>query len=354
MKTPEEIKSLVDERLASLYQSPVLASALEQPLFRELIKELQRLLARGGKRFRPYITYVSYTLYGGKQEQEVIAIGTALELIHGFLLVHDDIIDQDLVRHGGPNLTARYMQKFTGHVAPGTEERLGEGVALIGGDICHLLAQHSLLQAQLPPARALALSRVVTESTLAAAVGELLDLALPLRKHYALSVKAVTDMYAQKTASYSLVGPLQLGAMLTDQPARELAALKAFGEPLGVAYQLQDDLIGIFGNEKQIGKSTLSDIHQGKQTPLYLYALKGTDSNQRKTLDKWYGNSHATHEQAKVIQNIFIETGGVAKTEALLDKYFTDSQKALFALSLSPKSKQVLEQLSLTLIKRAT
>lgn len=339
MESVAEYKKALDRRLFAFFAT----KHSDQPLFQELALELHRLVGRGGKRLRPYLSYLSYTLYGGQDRALALTVGAAIELIHSFLLIHDDIIDHDLLRYGGPNLTGVYAQKLPVHAA--------EGVALIGGDLAFLYAQELLLQASLDPIRQRQLTTLLLDVITTTIAGELSDMSLTWPKSTP-SIKKVLAMYALKTARYSITGPLQAGGILAGVKAAELRRLEQFAQPFGIAYQLHDDFLGLFGEEARTGKSVRSDASQGKQTVLYLMAIERANHIQKRFLARWYGNPAITKAALSELRHIFQATGAVQAAQALMREQQSQAELALTRLHLDQASKQLLSGLVTQMLER--
>lgn len=338
-------KKHMDSRAGILLSRYREEMAATHPEFGVLLDELCALMRRGGKRLRPYLAYVSYAGYGGNDISQVIDVGIALELTHLFLLIHDDIIDQDTVRYGGPNLTGRYAERLGKLLPPQLARQAAEGAALLGGDVASILAQRTLLESGLGDALEAEVSRLFNRMTLDVAAGELLDLILPLESDGALTFEQVEAIYVNKTAGYSAVTPLQLGNLLAGGSADERAALARFGTPLGVAYQIQDDILGMFGDEAELGKSNLSDMHQGKHTPLYVHAIEHATQSQRELLHRSYGSPKAGKAELLAVRAVMEESGALGRTQAMMHEYAGQAGVALAGLSLNKEALAALSSI---------
>lgn len=334
MKHLAAFKAEIDHELARFLTDA--AHTATVPVFKALIQNLATVAARGGKRLRPYLAYVSYTAYGGRNHQRILRIGTALELIHTFLLIHDDVIDEDTLRHGGPNLTGTYEKQIGRHQA--------ESVAIIGGDLACLYADQLLLEANLAPETYLAVKRLLLDVTATTLAGELMDIAFTWPGGQPTSERVIA-MYGLKTARYSITGPFQVGALLAGASLPELRRIERFTAPFGIAYQLHDDELGIFGDESKTGKSVLTDIRQGKQTPLYLLARQQASPSQKAVLNRYYGKANATHQGLEAIRKVFRETGALESVGKLRQDYQRVAQHALAELSIEARARSVVSVL---------
>ncbi len=225
----------------------------------------------GGKRLRPALFHSLYAALGGQQPDVAARVGAALELLHTALVVHDDVIDGDTVRRGKPNVAGTFgaEARAAGH----SEERAGHygsAAAILAGDLALAGAVRMIALCGAAPATVARMLDDLDRALHLTAAGELTDVRLSMGT--AADVAETITMEQQKTAVYSFELPLVLAAVLAEADEEHEDALARFARLLGVAYQLQDDLDGMFGEQAVIGKSTLSDLREGKHTPLIAHA----------------------------------------------------------------------------------
>ncbi len=249
-------------------------AAAVDPGFEQLWHELSRLSA-GGKRIRPRLVRTAAAAYpGGEPAPVVEAVGAAFELLHTALIVHDDVIDQDDRRRHQPTLNAAAAARAAAAgSAPEHARQYGASVGVIAGDLALAGAYRLVARSGIGPARLPQVLDLLDEALFASAAGELLDVdhALPGARPASEQVLAATCL---KTAVYSFEAPLQAGAVLGGAPAEDVAALGRLGRAVGTAYQLVDDLLGVFGDPGATGKSVLSDLREGKRTMLVAAARR--------------------------------------------------------------------------------
>lgn len=208
------------------------------PVYGGLWAEIEALVNRGGKRLRPLLVIIAYSGYGGKDETVMLDIAVSQELFHAFALIHDDIIDRDLERWGGPNIAGRYVKIYQ-DLGESEARHYAEGAALLAGDLCLNLANQTLLNSG-SDAELLHKALVLTQQALfEMAGGELMDIELIIHKPQNEAFRLKT--YRYKTAAYSFRAPLQLGASLASASNTELKKIADFAADAGVAYQLQND-----------------------------------------------------------------------------------------------------------------
>ncbi|MFD5554650.1 polyprenyl synthetase family protein [Streptomyces sp. NPDC127068] len=280
---------------------------------------LKEFVAAGGKRLRPLLCVLGRHCAGalGPVPQAVIDTAAALELFHASALIHDDIMDNSDTRRQRPTV----HRQLTAHARPGSPadaaRRLGEGHAILVGDLAQVWADEILHTADLTNAQ---FQQVLTVwDTMRAEVihGQLLDLASSGRPtddvHRALSIVRL------KTATYTIERPLHLGAVLTGASPGLLTELSRLALPLGEAYQLRDDLLGVFGDPRVTGKSRLDDLREGKHTVLVAIALQEAVPRHAAVLHRLLGEPGLTEADAERIRHILTITGARRHVEEMIE-----------------------------------
>ncbi|GAB3268248.1 polyprenyl synthetase family protein [Sinomonas notoginsengisoli] len=230
----------------------------------------------GGKRLRPQLTFHAYAAFGGHDATACATLGAALELLHGALVVHDDVIDRDFVRRGRPNVAGLYRDDAAARGRSDAEARhLGASVAVIAGDLLLAAAFRLADRVSDDPGIRDRISGVMHAAVADAAAGELDDVLMAHDSERTL--EDVLEMEQLKTAAYSFAAPLRLGAILAEAPSGRAEAVARVGMLVGTAYQVIDDVLGTFGDEEQTGKPATSDLREGKLTVLTAYARKNPD-----------------------------------------------------------------------------
>lgn len=350
--TLQQIRQEIDRRLERLFFDRAEQALGIDPAYKQLIQEMGQFVARGGKRMRPYLTYLTYTGYGGKNTQAILDVATSQELYHNFLLIHDDIIDRDTIRYGGPNLTGRYMELLGKNLSAREARHYAEGIALLAGDVNAGLAFDVILQSDFSDAARLRAASRMTQMIFEIAGGEVLDVLLPLGQAEDVTTKRLHQVLHYKTASYSFSAPMQLGALLAEASDEQVGAIDKLAIPLGYAFQLTDDLLGMFGDEKTTGKPVTSDLAEGKRTILMQYAFELASEDQYKKLDSNFGNPDVDAAGHQEVKQILEATGAHAKTQALAATYATKAGKALDGLNLSDEAKAALADLMAFTVSR--
>ncbi|MGC7102112.1 polyprenyl synthetase family protein [Amycolatopsis lurida] len=255
----------VERRLAGLLTADRERYARIAPDSGAMIDALLTATVRGGKRLRPTLAFLAFLGAGGEPEDPTIVdVGAALELLHTGCLVHDDIMDASPTRRGRITTHTRYEQEHRRTGFTGNARRFGEGVATIVGDVAFFYAIGLLRDAGPEP------QRVFCEMAVDVGVGQYLDLLGAACSADTAPDPATIARY--KTGRYTVEGPLQLGAALAGRLAGLADVFTAYGRPVGLAYQLRDDLLGAFGDPAVTGKPVGDDLRQGKRTLLLQFA----------------------------------------------------------------------------------
>jgi geranylgeranyl diphosphate synthase type I len=289
---------------------------------------VRSLVLRGGKRMRAVLLAAAYEACSGEQGAAAVGqVGVALELLQAYLLVHDDWMDGDELRRGGPSVPAMMRSRF----AP----RRAEFVSVLAGDLASAWSVRALLDAELPPARLLQASREFARMAEDVINGQILDVA-----ETADDEGAVEAMHALKTASYTVRGPVVMGAALAGAPDGIVAGLTAFAEPLGIAFQLRDDVLGVFGDPRATGKSAGSDLRCGKRTAVVVEAMK--EPRAAASLERVLGRSEASDAELRAAIERMAACGVRARIEERIASRVRAARIALASVSLTHPGRALL------------
>ncbi len=322
-------KADVDAALLSLAKTQTDRATALSPELSAVIGALFELATRGGKRLRPALLAASYVATGGEGgARAVLDAGVALEVLQAYLLIHDDWMDDDDVRRGGPSVHARLRERFADRAA-------GDACAILAGDVAVGLALEVLAQLRVPPARLVAAVREFATMQTEVVTGQILDV-----RAVAKTPAEVETIHRLKTSSYTTRAPLAMGAILAGAPDATCDALRAIGEPMGVAFQLQDDLLGTFGDEKKTGKSARTDLRRGKRTALV--AELESDRHASQLLPRVLGVGDAPDEEVDALLRRMIDSGAKARVEARLEALLAEARAGVERLSIRPDGKALL------------
>ena len=267
--------------------------------------------SRGGKKLRGALTQLGYQIAGGKDKKAILPVTCGIELIHNFLLIHDDIIDQDNVRRGKPTLHIKYSKAKDKH--------FGISKAIIVGDLASNLAQELILASKFSGRKLNKALLVLNDMVQKTVYGELLDIEFDHKQK--VLWEDIMKVRTYKTAYYTFVMPLTVGAILGGARDSKIKAIEKFGIPVGIAFQLMDDILGVFGDLKKTGKSNDSDITDGKKTFLFVKALELAPVKGKKYLLKWYGSKLLNSKRINNVRQIIKESGSLEFSKNLGEKF---------------------------------
>ena len=341
-----EVAKAVDARLESLLDGErdrwvALDPGLEAPL-----DALHAFVLRGGKRLRPAFCHWGYVGCGGDPDDPAwVEAGAALELLHCFALVHDDVMDGSSTRRGLPTVHVAFERLHHDAGWRGEQRRFGEGAAILVGDLAFVLADRLLAGAGRPA------WDVWDELRLEVNVGQYLDMFHTVRGEP--TVAAAQRICTYKTAKYTIERPLHLGAALagaSDLATR--AALTGYGLPLGEAFQLVDDLLGVFGDPARTGKSVDDDLREGKPTRLLALALERATGDDLALLRTRIGASDLRHDEVLDILAVLESTGARADVEAAVADLAAAALDAAAHLPLTGEARSALADLATFVVSR--
>jgi geranylgeranyl diphosphate synthase type I len=302
-----------------------------------MVGAVRELTLRKGKRLRPALVALGLRAADARADlAPAVEVGAALELLHTYLLIHDDWMDDDAVRRGGPTVHVMLAREFR-------SERLGEASAILAGDYALSLATETLAGLRVPDARLREILFCFTEMHEHAVFGQELD--------SSGTSEGPEAAYALKTASYSVRGPLRLGALLGGARPAAVRVLDRFAAPVGVAFQLRDDLLSAFGDPRDTGKPLGGDLRSGKRTPLVLHATRIARGRDRRMLEKAFGKPRASDADVRRALEVIVRTGARDLVEARIDALVRRGLGAL-GPAITPEGRQLLTGAALALTAR--
>jgi geranylgeranyl diphosphate synthase, type I len=338
---PPSLRALaerVEARLAALLDAEEDRwSAVDSELVAPL-RSLRRLLDAGGKRLRPAFCHWAFVGVGGDPDDpRVVDAGAALEMLHAFALVHDDVIDGSATRRGAATTHVAFAGRHGEAGWRGESRRFGEGVAILVGDLAHVYAGHLL--GPVPPATAAVWDELRVEVNM----GQYLDLLGTVRADRDRALAHRVARY--KSGKYTIERPLHVGATLAGAADRTIAALSAYGDPLGEAFQLRDDVLGAFGDPALTGKPVGEDLREGKPTPLLAVATERSSDGHTPVLER-VGSPDLTEDDVADIQQVLVDTGALAEVERLIEALTARAFAALAEARLAGEATRELTDLA--------
>ncbi len=333
------IAARVADRIDLLLQAEIERwSAVDADLAAPL-SSLRDLVLAGGKRLRPAFCHWAFVGAGGDpSDASVVDAGAALELLHTFALIHDDVMDGSITRRGLDAVHINFEARHATSAWRGEGRRFGEGVAILVGDLAFVYADLLLNGA---PRAAI---DVFTELRLEVNIGQYLDLIGTVRGGG--TKEAAHRICVYKSGKYTVERPLHLGAALAGRLDEMAPALSAYGLPLGEAFQLRDDLLGAFGDEDLLGKPVGDDLREGKPTALVALARERAEGEAASLLEHRFGRPDLTDGEIVAIQAAMVDTGAVAEVEAKIDGLVEESLASLDGASMAADARDHLVELA--------
>lgn len=325
------LRGSIDDRLGLI----LLERARELPEAAPLIEEIARIISSGGKRLRPSFCFWGFRAAAGGDGAEVLDAASALELLHTFAIVHDDIMDRATDRRGTASVNAAR----------------GDDVALLVGDLALVLADDLFMHCGLPYEVVAGGFGCYSRMRQEVIAGQYLD--LEAARGDDISEPQARRIAVLKSGRYTVEEPLAIGATLAGAGASLLQQLAAFAAPLGEAFQLRDDLLGTFGRSTETGKSVDSDIRQGKRNILFAATLARLSGDERAFFsERWGGGDDLTPAEVERLRELVVTSGARAATEELLASLMTRVASGLDALDADPASKAALRDLASLAVER--
>lgn len=337
------IASRVEDRLRTVLSAERERWTALDPSLTEPIASLEALVLSGGKRLRPAFCHWGFVAAGGDPDDpQVVDAGAAFELLQGFALVHDDVMDGSATRRGRPAVHRQFIDRHEAEQWVAEPRRFGEGVAILVGDLAFVYADR-MLPTGSPEATAL-----WHELRIELNVGQYLDLVGTATSRF--ERRAARRIARYKSGKYTIERPLQVGAALAGGGAL-VADLSRYGDPLGEGFQLRDDVLGVFGDESLTGKPVGDDLREGKPTLLLAVAREQANAAGQDLLGR-VGDPELSEETIADLQALLVRTGALAAVEASIDERVEEALAALASLGLAPTAAEALEGLAHVVVRR--
>ena len=336
------------------------------PVLDKIFKERQKEAARispitaemmaiyrkymGGKNIRGALTKLGYECFGGKNQKAILEASLMVEVAHAFLLIHDDIMDQDCLRRGMPTIHIQYDQLHRQRYAKGRPEFYGTWMAINLGDAGFAIAHLILAEAKFSPEIKERVLRRFDKQVLTTAFGQAIDVSYEYEEN--VTEEDVLRVHHYKTANYTITGPLQYGALFAGASEKEVEKIEKYGLPIGITFQLRDDELGLFSDEETLGKPIGSDIRENKNTILHLKALENASPKDKKFLEYAYGNRSLTNEEVKKVQEITLKTGAFAYSQKMAKDLVEKGKKFVPLITDKPEIQDTLYKMADFMIER--
>ncbi len=343
-----EYRPKINAQLKKKLEEKISRSKSLKPLHSFYYEALFDFVLRGGKRLRPVSFIMAARGAGLDDDETLVKAACGVEFLHNSTLVHDDIMDMDELRRGGPTCHVMFREWHGKHYGE-ENEKFGESMAILLGDTAYTLAEEMLLESGLPgEQRAEALRQLSTFFQLVCE-GQVYDVMLEMEGE--TTENEYLTMVNMKTGAL-FVAPLLMGASLGGADGESKQSLKKYGELMGQAFQIEDDIIGTFGKEEKTGKPTDSDIKEGKRTLLVIKALEAAGEDGKEIVLNALGNHRATPQQVEAVREVFRQTGSLDYSNRKAKELAEESKKHLAEAGLSEESEKFFSELADFVIDR--
>ncbi|MEP7162292.1 MAG: polyprenyl synthetase family protein [Candidatus Moraniibacteriota bacterium] len=326
--TLKDFKARLDPEMAAYFDELLKKTRKEDEAVADALEHVKKITLSGGKRLRPAFMYYGYLAAGGTDRGRILKTAIAVELIHMYLLIHDDIIDRDELRHGVPTLHMLYRDLGKKHFPQRDAEHFGLSIALIVGDMVAALGNDVIFRSGFPHENMFAalseLQGIITRTV----VGEAKDVYM---EYAGKATEAeILAMYDNKTARYTVEGPLHVGALLAGGSDELLEIFSRYALPLGVAFQIQDDILGVYGTTERTGKPVGSDIEEGKLTLLISRLLEtGTEEDKKEISRILALHDKLTETDIDLFRKIMENSGSLAYAKKEAARRIEEGKRAL-------------------------
>ncbi|MEY3278020.1 MAG: hypothetical protein RLZZ426_506 [Actinomycetota bacterium] len=328
-------------------QTPLLLAV--SPELLPLAETTGRLM-KGGKRLRPAFAYWGWRAAGGDASDQAVAAATSLEFLQACALIHDDVMDGSSTRRGMPAVHKYFESLHSDSQWLGNSANFGSGAAILLGDLCLSWADELLLTSQLPVDALLRAKPIYDIMRTELMAGQYLDLLEQSRA--GADVERILNVVRYKSAKYTIERPLHLGAALANASENVMLSLTDYGLPLGEAFQLRDDVLGVFGDPSVTGKPAGDDLREGKRTVLVALAYEQAPKSASDVLRSKLGQADLSSEDIEQLRDIITTSGSLAAVEHMIDIGREAALTALETADITEQSKFVLANLAVAATQR--
>lgn len=348
----KEFKNVFDPLLNEYIDKKIeeFLKTTQDPFIKDFISYSKKLITGGGKRIRPYIAYLAYNSFGGKDEDKAIKLFISLELFHNFCLIHDDIIDKSTTRHGQKTIHTYVLEKLKESKRTGNLEHIGNSQAILVGDLLfswatELFAKNEDFNIDNLTKAKKYFYKMVDEVIL----GQIIDVDLSTRENPNWDL--IEEKTRLKTSRYSFVRPMQIGAIVANINYDMDDFFENLGTKLGIAFQIQDDLLDIIGNPKEIRKTPLIDIVEHQHTFFTNFIFRNGSKYQKEYFNEIFGKEIPKEKENK-IRNLFIESGAIDAGRKIIKENLGEAKKLIENSKLKNEYKQKFLELIVLIEER--
>lgn len=308
-----------------------------------LVESIAEFISRDGKRVRPILFVLGYLGYGKKEARGLYTSALSIELMHDFMLVHDDIIDKSATRRGKPSMHTMlntYLKKYK------RIKFTGQDLAIVVGDVMYAMGLQAFLSIQENKDRKEKALKTLIEAALKTGAGEFIELLYGATGIERIKKEDIYKIYDYKTAFYTFAAPLAIGAELGGASLKEKQKLIRYGILLGRAFQIKDDILGMFSEEREIGKSSLSDLQEAKKTILIWRAYNNSSPVNKEKMKRILNKETTNRNDLLKMRKIISDARALDFAGKEIQRSLHQAQRILSSSSIKPKIKSLLQEYS--------
>ncbi|MEI6631182.1 MAG: polyprenyl synthetase family protein [bacterium] len=306
-----------------------------------LIKSIREFVLRNGKRIRPLLFIIGYLGFAKRPASGLYRSALSMELLHDFMLIHDDIIDKSATRRGEPSMHAllnNYL-KGSSHL-----KFSGEDLAIVLGDVVYAIAINAFLSIKEDPCRKEKALKKFVEAAMYTGTGEFIELLCGAKELGRIKKEEIYQVYDFKTAYYSFASPLAIGSILAGAKQEQVDKIFRYGVSLGRAFQIKDDIISMFDTEKKTGKPSLTDLQEGKKTLLVWYAWQNSSAKERSIIKRIFAKKLINKADFLAMRKIITDSGALDSTKREIKILTEEAQVYNSASGIKPKYRKLLNK----------
>jgi geranylgeranyl diphosphate synthase type I len=313
----------------------------------------KRLLdfSQNGKAARGAIFLYTSKMFGHEVDKDLLNLASALEVIQGSLLIHDDIMDNDRMRRNKETIFVQY-ENVLKEEHTDTAEHTGVSLAICMGDVCFFLANYFVTQTNISPEIKSALIDLISKELIEVGFAQMYDCVNTVGKYD--SEDQILSLYKYKAARYTFSLPLMMAAIVNKQNKEVVDQLSLLGEYIGVLYQIHDEELGLYGKEEEIGKPVGTDIREDRKTLYKTYLYESANDEERKQLNDTFGNASVTTENIEFIKKMIHEKNVDTKVKDLIKDYHQKSTEIINKLPATEEYKKEMGELVDFIINRTS
>ncbi|MFH0855602.1 MAG: polyprenyl synthetase family protein [Candidatus Omnitrophota bacterium] len=327
------------ERELSLYIQDIDKTYCLNKLSPLLFNSIKEFISRDGKRIRPVLFCIGSLGFSKKSASGLYRSALSLELLHDFMLVHDDIIDKSDMRRGKPSMHS-LLSKY---LKTGKDVKFsGQDLAIIAGDVMYAMALDAFLAIREKPGRKEEALRKLISAALYTGSGEFIELILGTKPIEKITKNDIYKIYDYKTANYTFASPLTMGAILAGAGKNQIKKLFGYGMYLGRAFQIKDDIIGTFSRDKETGKSNLTDIAEAKKTLLIWHAYNHSDKNRQEIIRKVFSEKNTGNKELLEIREVIAGSGSLEFAKKEIKRLVNQAENSIKSLKMRKDSHKAL------------